>query len=602
MARVHLSWFSGLRKKQRPVSLCLGAVAIMIFAAACSKGGPAQPPFTPRDALEQFRIDGRFAVELFAAEPLLDGPVALAFDEKRRLFVIESPVFPPKASDSCTVKLLEDTNGDGRPDRAVPMPPEEQPPNLLAEWRNERGRTTDPSGNMFVTSPRSHVQVLVPGSEPRNISDHGESAGIFPLTENPVYPVLTSADRTTSTCGIVYYSNSAVPGFERALFTAEPVHNLVHCDLLYQAAQTFVAIPARARAEFLASSDSWFRPVSFAAGRDGSLYVVDYYAPLAGPAEVLEVGIKPSDYLFRASGKGRIYKITAKPVQQPLTGPEANPEPDAVIEPEQKPVTPSLPKDPAGLGKLIGDPREVDTAQAAAIQALGDFPGEAPAAFLLSRWRALTSMPRAEAVEALFKEPARLGLLLDTLEKGQIPLWCLDDEHRIRLLSDNDHTLAARTRRLLESHDPASNPLVKKYEAALFRKGNREAGETLYRRLCGRCHTYRGGSNYGPDLWTVASRPLHRILTDILLPSNAMAPGRELFMIDLKGGGGVEGVIGSQTATALIILHDESRQETVLRADIQRLLMSDFSAMPVDFATQITVEEMADLLRFLTSR
>jgi hypothetical protein len=43
-------------------------------------------------------------------------------------------------------------------------------------------------------------------------------------------------------------------------------------------------------------------------------------------------------------------------------------------------------------------------------------------------------------------------------------------------------------------------------------------------------------------------------------------------------------------------------QETVLREDILRLLMSDFSAMPVDFASQITVQEMADLLRFLTSR
>jgi len=81
-----------------------------------------------------------------------------------------------------------------------------------------------------------------------------------------------------------------------------------------------------------------------------------------------------------------------------------------------------------------------------------------------------------------------------------------------------------------------------------------------------------------------------------------MAPVRELFSIDLKGGGSVDGVIGSQTETSLNVLHDESRQETVLRQDIQRLLMSDFSAMPVDLASQITVQNMADLLRFLTSR
>jgi putative heme-binding domain-containing protein len=143
---------------------------------------------------------------------------------------------------------------------------------------------------------------------------------------------------------------------------------------------------------------------------------------------------------------------------------------------------------------------------------------------------------------------------------------------------------------------------VRKYEAALGRRGDKEAGELVYKRLCGRCHTFRSGSNYGPDLWTVSSRPPRRILIDILLPSNSMAPGRELFMIDLKGGGSVDGVIGSQTATSINVLHDESRQETVLREDILRLLMSDFSAMPVDLASQITVQQMADLLRFLTSR
>lgn len=582
------------------MGFCLCAFALWL--QGCGSGDSGRPPYAPREALQKFRIDDRFKIELFAAEPLLDGPVAMAFDEQGRIFVFESPVYPLKTSDRSEAKLLEDANGDGKPDRAVPVTSDRQLPSLIANWREERDRTTDPGGHRFVTRPSSHVQYLVPGSGPRNISDHGERASIFPITENPAYPVLAEADRTTSTRAIAFYSHPALPDFDRALLTAEPVHNLVHCDLLTETGKSFVAHRAREQAEFLASTDAWFRPVSITAAPDGALYVVDYYAPLAGPADVLEVGVKPSDHLFRASGKGRIYKISPRPGRTfspalPDTSPADLP-PSATI--ESKAI--SLPGDASGLEKIVADPGATDTVQAAAVRRLGEIPGDPAAIFLLSKWRAMTTAPRNEAMEALFKDPARLRLMLDSLEKGEMPLWCLDDDHRVRLLTSGDRSIADRTRGLLEARDPGHDPTVRKYEASLGKKGNKEAGETVYKRLCGRCHSFRGGSNYGPDLWTVSSRPPRKILIDILLPSNAMAPGRELFMIDLKSGASVEGVIGSQTATSINVLHDESRQETVLRQDILRLLMSDFSAMPVDLASQINTREMADLLRFLTSR
>jgi putative heme-binding domain-containing protein len=579
--------------------LCLCAFAF--WFQGCGRRDSGNPPYAPRDTPGKFRIDHRFKIELFAAEPLLNGPVALAFDEKGRTFVFESSVFPPKATDRWQVILLGDTDGDGKPDRSTEVNPDLPLPSLIKNWEELRGRTSDPEGHWFLTRPSSHVLQYDPGSAPRGISDHGESATVFPITENPVYPVLADADRTTSTCAIAYYSNPSLPGFERAVFTAEPAHNLVHCDLLTGSGRSLVAHRAKEQSEFLASADAWFRPVGITVGPDRALYVVDFYGPIAGPTEVLEVGTKSSDYMFHASGRGRIYRITPLAGRQPAQV-LAVEESQSPLEPEVEPEVITLPGDVSGLEKMIADPRVTDTAQAGAVRKLGAMADPSIGVFLLSKWRAMTAAPRSQALEALFKDPFRLSLLIDMLEKGQIPLWCLDDGHRVRILGGSDRSLAERLRRLLETRDPRRDPLVRKYEDALVRKGDPEAGEQVYKRLCGRCHTFRGGSNYGPDLWTVSSRPPRRILVDILLPSNAMAPGRELFMIDLKGGGGVEGVIGTQTATSLNILHDESRQETVLRDDIQRLLMSDFSAMPVDLASQITVQEMADLLRFLTRR
>ena len=602
--------------------LGLGCTGLLLSVLACGRG---------EDPARAFRIDERFEIKLWASEQLLNGPVAMALDDKGRAFVLEMPEFPPEAPGDGRVKMLEDTNRDGLPDRAVVPTAAEVPAHLLA-WKENRHRTSDPSGNGFATSAGCHVQYLQPSRAPLSISDHGARAVLFPITEDPVYPILTEPDHTSAPCDIVFYSNAAVEGFERALFTAEPIHNLVHCDLLNKSDSIPVARRAREESDFLASTDPLFRPVGFAVGSDKSLYVVDYYAGLAGPTEVLEVGVKPDGVLFHASGKGRIFRVTPRSLSDPgaqtkesgsrssdsgspaldtgHTAPDVGQAQQLCEPPAPAPLAQSLRAlgitDPtlsrSLLEKRISDPREQDTVQAAAVRSLGSIPGDAPALFLLSRWRAMTSLPRADAMEALFQDPARLRLLLAALEQGQIPLWCLDIEHRVRLLRHDDRTLAGRSRQLLKNQDPTQNPIVNSYSAALTTKGDKEAGERVYKRLCGRCHTFRGGNNYGPDLWTVSSRPRRRILIDILLPNESMAPGRELYLIDLRGGGSVDGIIGSQDPTTIRVLHDESQQETVLRQDIQRILLSDSSAMPVDLASQISVKDMADLLRFLTSR
>jgi putative heme-binding domain-containing protein len=549
-----------------------------------------------RPAGGEFRIDHRFQIELFASEPLLDGPFAMKFDDKGRILVFEAPAYPVNSQQLVRVKLLEDTNGDHRPDRStlvstpIPIP--------------EVNRTSDPEGRIFTTYPRSHVQYLG-----RNISDHGETALIFPITENPVYPVLTEPDQSDSTAAIAYYSNRSIAGFDRALLTAEPVHNLVHCDLIEESTDGPIARRAQPRSEFLASTDTLFRPLSLCIGPDGAIYVVDFHGPVAGPTEVLEAGVKPLELLFRSAGKGRIYRITPRPHVAGAESPEpsrdwdrAGSEAAHAYPPPEEVRSIDLPSGKAALEKLISDPTQPDVRQAAAVRSLGSLPGDQPALFLLSRWRSLTTAPRLEAMEALFKDASRLNLLLEALEKEQIPRWSLDEAHRIRLLAGDDSALASRTRKLLEAHDPDRDPLVRKYEAALTKRGDRSAGEVVYKRLCGRCHTFRGGTNYGPDLWTVSSKPPRRTLVDILLPSERMASGREMYLIDLKQGGNVDGVIGSQTETCIFVLHDESRQETVLREDIQRILLSDSSAMPADLASQLTVQDMTDLLRFLTTR
>jgi putative membrane-bound dehydrogenase-like protein len=74
----------------------------------------------PEAALTTFRAAPGFRVELVAAEPLVESPVAGAFDEFGRLYVVEMRDFPAqRAARLGRVRLLEDTNDDGRFDKAT---------------------------------------------------------------------------------------------------------------------------------------------------------------------------------------------------------------------------------------------------------------------------------------------------------------------------------------------------------------------------------------------------------------------------------------------------------------------------------------------------
>jgi putative membrane-bound dehydrogenase-like protein len=81
---------------------------------------PKFPPVAARDALNTFQLKKGFRLELVAAEPLVTDPIALAFDEDGRLFVVEMNDYPERGEQHLgQIKRLEDTDGDGRFDKAT---------------------------------------------------------------------------------------------------------------------------------------------------------------------------------------------------------------------------------------------------------------------------------------------------------------------------------------------------------------------------------------------------------------------------------------------------------------------------------------------------
>jgi putative membrane-bound dehydrogenase-like protein len=80
---------------------------------------PPGPPLSPEEAVRKMTVPEGFSVEIVACEPDLVNPVAMTFDEKGRVWVTESLEYPRSSPGEGRdrVKVMEDTDGDGRMDR-----------------------------------------------------------------------------------------------------------------------------------------------------------------------------------------------------------------------------------------------------------------------------------------------------------------------------------------------------------------------------------------------------------------------------------------------------------------------------------------------------
>lgn len=86
---------------------------------------PPAPVRTPEEELKTFKLPPGFRAELVAADPLVQDPIALAFDPDGRIYVVELRGYMPNADGKGEmeplgrVSVLEDTDGDGKIDKST---------------------------------------------------------------------------------------------------------------------------------------------------------------------------------------------------------------------------------------------------------------------------------------------------------------------------------------------------------------------------------------------------------------------------------------------------------------------------------------------------
>jgi putative membrane-bound dehydrogenase-like protein len=390
----------------------------------------AAPEPHPIAAPGNYALHPALEISLFAHEPDVVDPVALTFDEEGRVFVVEMRDYPygigPEHKPGGTIRLLEDTDGDGKVDRSVVFAEGLSFPTSIAPWaggvivtappeviflkdtdgdgkadvrevllkgfrlgvtdsnvnglrwgldnrlhgvnggnggtilstrrpgpgaplRNLDfsfvpatgdftptfhtsggfGLVFDDWGRSFVTYNINHLQQRIlpvralarfPGFPPVeatvSISDHGDMARIFPVSEPETrvnHP--EQSGHFSSAGGMGYLGLPGYPGdLPGSVFVCDVVGNLVHRDVLQPDGPIFVARRASAEqaGEFFGSRDAAFRPVGLELGPDGALYLLDMQRDVIEHPDYIPEKVKATLNLRAGEDRGRIYRITPK--------------------------------------------------------------------------------------------------------------------------------------------------------------------------------------------------------------------------------------------------------------------------------------------------
>lgn len=193
------------------------------------------------------------------------------------------------------------------------------------------GQSFDDFGQRFISWNTVHIRHVVmeqrylarnPNAPvtatAQELSDAGSTPRVFPISETTKRFNAETPGFFNASCGLTIFRGDGLSEQYRGqAFACEPLSNLVHRDGLHAEGTSFIASRAddEQDREFLASADSWFRPVNLETGPDGMLYVVDFYRRwVEHPQWVAnEEARKTVDW---SEGKefGRIYRIVPKNV------------------------------------------------------------------------------------------------------------------------------------------------------------------------------------------------------------------------------------------------------------------------------------------------
>lgn len=241
------------------------------------------------------------------------------------------------------------------------------------------------------------------------------------------------------------------------------------------------------------------------------------------------------------------------------------------------------------------------------VQALGLSRSKSIVAKLVERAQSMPPEFLKDSVRVMLSRPESTSELIEAIAAGKLTINDLQLDQRQLLREHPDPKIRERATAIMKSSGGIPNAdrqkLVESWLELMQQSGDAVHGKAIYQKHCALCHRHGDlGNNIGPNLTGMAVHPKAELLVNILDPNRSVEGNFRTYNIQTSDGSIVTGMMAGETKTAIEIVNVQGKREVVLREDIEQITGSQKSLMPEGFESQMTRDEMRDLLEFLTSK
>jgi putative heme-binding domain-containing protein len=213
---------------------------------------------------------------------------------------------------------------------------------------------------------------------------------------------------------------------------------------------------------------------------------------------------------------------------------------------------------------------------------------------------------RVAAIDRLLSSASSALLLAEALGADRIP-----ESVRAQILTAAMKLPDSQVRDLFERFVPDEQRVkrlgsVIKPEQILSLKGNAGRGRELFFKSaglqCSSCHVVNGtGKRFGPDLSQVGKQYTRaQILESLLEPSKKIDPPYVTYVVETSDGKLVVGLLTERNDKEVVLKEAADREVRIPAAKVDRLAPQAKSLMPELLLRDLTAEQAADLLEFLS--
>ena len=241
------------------------------------------------------------------------------------------------------------------------------------------------------------------------------------------------------------------------------------------------------------------------------------------------------------------------------------------------------------------------------VRAAGLSAAPGAAAAVIDRLGSFTPQVRESAVRTILSNRDWAMLLVVRLEEGAVSVGDIPIAERARLANHPDQSVRDRAKKVLAAGGGLPNAdrqrVIDEILPVVLRGGDAARGRAIFKKQCGTCHVHGGeGGRVGPDLTGMAKHPPQELLIHILDPNRSVEGNYRAWMASLADGRVLTGLLAGESRTAIELVDAQGVRTTIQRNEIDELVPSSNSLMPVGFEKQIPAESFADLLAFLSAQ